>query len=76
MILRKLSYLTLFWGYSTNVLTTYYYGCPLFCPYLCTRNPHGTLHWLFIWVASFFYNSSLKFEITAKRLYAASQRVL
>ena len=24
----------------------------------------------------FFYNGSLKFEITAKRLYAASQRVL
>ncbi len=30
MVLRKLSYLTIFWGYSTNVLTTYYYGCPLF----------------------------------------------
>ena len=24
---------------SDIVLTTYHYGCPLFCPYLCTRNP-------------------------------------
>ena len=54
MILRKLSYLTFFGGYSTNVLTTYYYGCPLFCPYLCTRNPHGMLR-LSVWGCEEFY---------------------
>ena len=32
-----------------------------------------TSHWL---IATAYINGSLKFEITAKRLYAASQRVL
>lgn len=58
MVLRKLSYLTIFWGYSTNVLTTCYYGCPLFCSYLCTRNPHGTLN-VSLRVASVFNINSL-----------------
>ena len=38
MILRKLSYLTIFLVYSTNVLTTYYYGCPLFLPLYGAQN--------------------------------------